>query len=182
MKDNQILELVKENLTNFELFYKKYFKKIYKYCYFRLNLQKESAEDITSQVFLKAIENITKVELKENYNYSLLPWLYTIARNCINEKWRGNKDKNCINLDNELDENIPENDENVENIDNQIFAEKFREFIEKLDTLSKDIIFMKIDDQMTFKDISNNLDISESLAKMRYYRGIKYLTKMLKKS
>jgi RNA polymerase sigma-70 factor (ECF subfamily) len=43
------------------------------------------AEDVASQVFLRALESIDRYDYR---NRPLLAWLYTIARNLVNERYR----------------------------------------------------------------------------------------------
>lgn len=59
---------------------KKQYDKIYRYCYFRVR-NRETAEDITQETFLRYIENTQYHNKGKDLQY-----LYTIARNlCIDE-------------------------------------------------------------------------------------------------
>jgi RNA polymerase sigma-70 factor, ECF subfamily len=67
--------------------YQNCFKRIYHYIYFRMT-DEQQAEDLTSQVFLKAWEN------KDHYKPTGAPfitWLYSIARNAIIDDFRTRK-------------------------------------------------------------------------------------------
>lgn len=56
------------------------YDKIYRYCYFRLH-QREIAEDITQETFLRFLESNGYVDMGQSLQY-----LYTIARNlCVDE-------------------------------------------------------------------------------------------------
>jgi RNA polymerase sigma-70 factor (ECF subfamily) len=61
-----------------------YYPMLCRYARARLGSEAD-AEDVASQVFLKALESI------DRYNYRdrpLMAWLYTIARNLVNERYR----------------------------------------------------------------------------------------------
>lgn len=56
------------------------YDKIYRYCYFRLH-QREIAEDITQETFLRFLESNGYIDMGQSLQY-----LYTIARNlCVDE-------------------------------------------------------------------------------------------------
>ena len=90
MLDNE-LELIKasQNGQNeaFGELYDEYIQRIYKFIYFKTH-HRESAEDLTSRVFIKAFEKIkTYNEGKSSFSV----WLYRIARNTVIDHYRTNK-------------------------------------------------------------------------------------------
>ena len=68
----------------FESIYKVYSDNIYRYLYYMMG-NKETAYDLTSQVFLKAYENIKSYRFK---GYSFSAWLYKIAHNLAIDEFR----------------------------------------------------------------------------------------------
>lgn len=176
--DQEILDLVKEDPHYFSLFYEKYFDTIYKFCSLKLNFNKELTEDIVSQVFLKSLENISKVKLKENDRGSLLPWLYTIARNLIYDHWRKGKTRKNVELDEEIlsSKNRSMND-TAEEIDQESQSQKLKEAISELDDTASEIVFMKVYEERNFNEIAKLKKMNESAVKMRYYRAIEKVAK-----
>lgn len=71
-------------LEEFGKLYDAYVQKIYRFIFFRTQ-HRESAEDITSQVFLRALKNIQNFNLKQGY---FSAWLYRIARNSVIDYYR----------------------------------------------------------------------------------------------
>lgn len=63
--------------------YDKYIEQIYKFVYFKVG-NREDAEDIVSQVFIKAARSLD-VTLEEQV---MLGWLYQVARTTITDHWR----------------------------------------------------------------------------------------------
>jgi len=76
------------NAQDFGILYDAYVKKIYNFVYFRTH-HKETSEDLTSQVFFKALEKIRQFNIERG---SFSSWIYRIARNAIIDQYRMKKD------------------------------------------------------------------------------------------
>src|SRR6185369_5261684 len=66
-----------------ENMYEAYAEQIYKFVYFKLG-NREDAEDVTSQVFLKAA---VALDVSQDPR-SMLAWLYQVARTSVSDFWR----------------------------------------------------------------------------------------------
>lgn len=65
--------------NDFVSFYNKYVDKIYKYVFFRVGGSRELAEDLTQDIFTKALDAFDRYDP----SISQSAWIYTIARNHI---------------------------------------------------------------------------------------------------
>ncbi len=74
LEDHELVTAAQQNPAEFGLLYQKWLTPVYRYCYFRVGNEKD-AEDITSQVFIKAYEDLPRFKL----NGSFSAWLFTIA-------------------------------------------------------------------------------------------------------
>ena len=72
--DAEIIEAAQKNPAAFQPLYQKWLKPIYRYFYFRVGNIKD-AEDLTSQVFLKVIEDLPRYRNDGKFS----AWLFTIA-------------------------------------------------------------------------------------------------------
>lgn len=72
---------------SFARLYDAYFERVFRYVYFRVS-DDQTAEDLTSQVFLKAWENLPRYKPSGHF----LAWLYTIARNQVIDHYRTRKE------------------------------------------------------------------------------------------
>lgn len=63
--------------------YDKYIEQIYKFVYFKIG-NREDAEDIVSQVFIKAARSLDVTQEEQ----VMLGWLYQVARTTITDHWR----------------------------------------------------------------------------------------------
>lgn len=71
----------------FDELYRRYAERIYRYIYPRVN-NRNDAEDLTGQVFLKAWEGLPKYEQR---SYPFTSWLYKIAHNVVIDHYRRSK-------------------------------------------------------------------------------------------
>ena len=89
-----ILE-AKKDPKRFGPLYTKYHEQIFRYVYQRMDSQ-EMAFDVTSQVFIKAMNNLHK------YEYRGVPfssWLYRIAKSELYQAFRDKKARKTINVE-----------------------------------------------------------------------------------
>ena len=70
----------------FSLLYEAYLDRVYRFIFFRVT-DAQIAEDLTSQVFLKAWENLSRYHPHSPF----LAWLYAIARNTVIDNYRTRK-------------------------------------------------------------------------------------------
>jgi RNA polymerase sigma-70 factor, ECF subfamily len=72
----------------FAQLYDAYLERVYRYVYFRVS-DEQTAEDLASQVFLKAWEGLERYQMKGS---PFVAWLYTIAHNLVIDHYRTRKD------------------------------------------------------------------------------------------
>ena len=72
----------------FAQLYDAYIERVYRYIYFRIS-DDDATEDIVSQVFLKAWENLGRYKAGSS---PFIAWLYTIARNLVIDYYRAKKE------------------------------------------------------------------------------------------
>lgn len=154
--------------------YKKYCKCVYNFLY-KLSNDIELSEELTQETFYTAIKKINTLNKKE----SIRTWLYQIAKN----KWKDYLKKNQkANID--LDENTVENLVANYDIEEDMIAKdniiEFYKKIHMLDIDTREIIYLKIIRNFTFKEISQILGKSEEWARTKFYRGKLKLKESLK--
>lgn len=154
--------------------YKKYCKCVYNFLY-KLTNDIELSEELTQETFYTAIKKINTLNKKE----SIRTWLYQIAKN----KWKDYLKKNKkANID--LDENTVENLVANYDIEEDMIAKdniiEFYKKIHMLDIDTREIIYLKIIRNFTFKEISQILGKNEEWARTKFYRGKLKLEESLK--
>jgi RNA polymerase sigma-70 factor, ECF subfamily len=84
-----------------QVVYDKYVEQIYRFIYFKVG-NREDAEDITSQVFIKAANSLDMTQAVQ----AQMAWLYQVARTTISDHWRGYYKGVTSSLD-EMEESTP---------------------------------------------------------------------------
>jgi RNA polymerase sigma-70 factor, ECF subfamily len=169
-----LIESAKQDPDRFAPLYDKYYKQIFNYVYQRMD-SKDSAFDVTGQVFLKAMLNLSKYQFK---GVPFASWLYRIAHNEVMQLYRTEKAKRTINADVGDLRFVCEEQE-------QPFFEEYIPVIKKLiKELPEDdlqLVELRFFEKRHFKEIAEILEISEVNAKVRMYRLVERLKKSLHK-
>ena len=158
-------------LDQFAGLYELYFDKIYRFVYYRTHHQ-QTAEDLTSATFLKAIKNIGT--LKANGS-SFSAWLYRIARNCIIDHYRSARPTEDIeNAWDLADETDVHRDAEVREK-----VRKVRELLRKFPPDQRDVVLMRAWDDMTYRDIAEALGKTEEACRVSFSRAVKKLSGLI---
>ena len=154
--------------------YIKYCKWVYNFLY-KLTNDIELSEELTQETFYTAIKKINTLNKKE----SIRTWLYQIAKNKWKDYLRKNKKANI-----DLEENTVENLVANYDIEEDMIAKdniiEFYKKIHMLDIDTREIIYLKIIRNFTFKEISQILGKNEEWARTKFYRGKLKLKESLK--
>lgn len=152
-------------MQNIEDVYVEYSKLIYKYL-FCLTHNNEIAEELTQDTFLCAIKNINNF----NGNCKISTWLCEIAKHLWYKELKKMKKTNILPID-EISISL----KNEEDIETKIIQNNERELlygkIEKLPNDLKEIIYLRIVGEFSFKQIGEILGKNENWARVTFYRG-----------
>lgn len=166
------IEAAKVDPEKFAPLYNKYYKPIFSYVYQRME-SKDTAFDITAQVFLKALSNIKKYEFK---GVPFGSWLYRIAHNELMQVFKTNKDQRVVNA------NVSDLRFICESNEEPFFEEYIpiiKQLISKLEEQELQIVEMRYFEKRPFKEVADILNITEVNAKVKMHRVIEKLKKEL---
>lgn len=163
-----ILDCQQGRLDQFTLIYDKYFKKIYSFIYYRTCYQ-DYAEDICSQTFMKALENINKYNPEKG---PFAAWLYCIAKNLVTDHFRSSASK-TVDIESFWD--IKSNDNVEVSVKNNLKIQEVKKYLDKLKPEQKEIILLRVWDEMSFKEIADMTNKSEENCKVIFCRGMKII-------
>jgi len=172
LQEEEIIREAKKDSSKFDVLYKKYFEQIFLFILKRVESE-DIADDITSQVFLKALTNLSK------YKEMGLPfssWLYRIARNEIYDLYHKNKIEMVVSVESNgiwkiISEIGEENKEDYERLHSAIGI---------LEEDEMELIELRFFEKRPFKEIGEILEITENNAKVKAYRILDKLKKILK--
>jgi len=157
------------NLNKFGELYELYADRIYKFIYFKTH-HKETAEDLTSQTFFKALEAIGGFDFGKGYFSS---WLYLIAKNTVIDYYRTKKSE--IDVSDVWDLSDKEDIERDSEYKDQL--EKVEKYLKNLKPEQREIILMRVWQDIPYKEIAEIIGKSEANCKMIFSRAINQLRK-----
>lgn len=173
-QEQALVEAAKKNPKDFASLYDKYYEPIFRYIYQRVD-DTEAAFDATQQVFLKAMNNLHKYEYR---GVPFASWLYRIAFSEVNDIFRQNKNGRTVNIDSMAVYTIIEE---IQESKVEMYHDKIVGIIaEELEEEELQLIEMRFFEKRPFKEIAEILDITENTAKVRTYRILDKLKKVLK--
>jgi RNA polymerase sigma-70 factor (ECF subfamily) len=172
--DRDIIERFQKGDTDsFVVLYEKYVNKIFKFIYFKTS-HRETAEDLCTQTFIKALNKLEKFKVAQKDYFS--SWLYTIARNTVVDYYRKNNNyKNDVNIDDVWD--LEDNTNIEKDVDFKRKTEEIASHLKKLTVEQREIIMLKIFEDLSYREIAKIIDKSENACKMSFSRAIKTLKK-----
>lgn len=151
----------------FSLLYDKYVEKIYNFIYYRTH-HKETAEDLTSLVFTKMLENIGSFNVSKGTFNS---WLYQIARNSIIDHYRTFKTSEDIETAFDIASNLRvERDADI-----AMQMENVQKLLQNFPKDAREVVVMRVWDGLSYKEISEITGKSEASLKMLFSRTISKL-------
>lgn len=151
-----------------------YVDKIYKHIFFKVG-HKMEAEDLTEQVFLKAIEALPRFNWK---NVPFSAWLLSIARNLIIDHYRSKSRRPEVDIDGvpTLEDTKKDPYEAASNI---LTRERIYQALKELTEDQRQVICLKFFSGLSNAEIAAILRRTEGAIKSIQHRGLKALKGLL---
>lgn len=151
--------------------YKSYREEIFRFVYSRIH-SREIATDIASKVFVKLFTKFRTIR-----HETVRAWLYQVARNEMIDYFRARKQ--TVSLEEEFFEDVSSGDDAAGKVEKEIQSDKLKKIMGKLLPKSREIVTLRVYEELSFKEISDVMNITEGSAKMMYYRAIDKLSELL---
>lgn len=152
---------------DFENYYSLYSDTIYNYIYFKVWNDTNLAYDITSDVFMKVLKNLEKYDINK---WNFKSWLYKIAGNTIIDYYRSTHENE--NIDEHIENIMAYYDDIKEKIDLELDLKRIYKELNSLWTQTKQIITLRIFEELSFAEIARIMDMSEAACKMQVKRWL----------
>ena len=166
------INAAKKDPRAFSVLYDKYYIQIFRYIFKRTGDENLTA-DLTSQVFMKALQSLRKYEFR---GVPIVAWFYQIARNELNLSFRANKNDRVVDVKTEQLGDIIDEFEEEKN------EEKMQLLLEALPQLTSEeleLLEMRYFEKRPFMEVALILEISENNAKVKMHRIIKKLKNII---
>lgn len=152
--------------------YEAYLDKIYRYIYFRVT-DEQIAEDLISQVFTKAWENLSRYQPSGR---PFIAWLYTIAHNTVIDHYRTRKDTVPIENTLSLASDAPSPHEQVEL---HFETDNLRTALQTLTPEQQQVVVLKFISGMSTDEIAGQLRKSAGAIRALQMRALQALAKQM---
>lgn len=156
-------------MKNIDEIYNKYANLIKNYI-FSITSDKELSEEIMQETFVVAINQI------DNFrgDCKISVWLCSIAKKILYKESKKHNSKIVIPIDDiELADNKNIEEECIKN-DNKL---RLYESLQNLDVITREVMYLRLTGDLTFKEIGKILNKSENWARVTFFRGKQKLNK-----
>jgi len=151
----------------FGVLYDRYIGKIYRFVFYK-TFVKEVAEDITSDVFHKALQ---KINLYDEDKGVFSAWIYRIARNNVIDYYRSQKGD--VSLDDVFDVGFDER--TPESLDAIAALDKVQDYLQTLSSKQREIVTLRVWEDLSYREIAEIVGGTEDGVKMSFSRSIREL-------
>ncbi|MGH7722285.1 MAG: RNA polymerase sigma factor [Candidatus Dormibacteria bacterium] len=163
--EDQLVERAKEDADAFGELYDHYFGQIYRFVYSRLRDQ-DAAEDVTSEVFFKALRAIGRYRPS---GHPFSSWLYQISVNAIADHYRAKRPVSSLDdaigiadPQRPVDERVAQREE----------AARVWAAIDSLPDQQRTAMTLKLGEDLKLADIGVVMGKSEGAIKLLIHRGM----------
>ncbi len=154
--DEELVILTLKDQDNFLYLMKRYEKKLLRYIIRISNLDKDEAEDILQEVFIRIYQNLNDFDLDLKFS----SWIYRITHNQVISNYRKIKARPeviVLDKDNGFLENLASDldlaqEMNVKDIKNEVYATLI-----KLDIKYREVLILRFLEDKDYKEISDIL-------------------------
>ena len=170
MKDSELIQKVHSGSKEaVDIIVEQYYADIYRFCLYMVQTE-DDAYDIAQETFLKFIKYGTSYKHK-----NLKGYLLTIARNICFNYFRDKKEKGTA-VDCEKFANISNHRDFLNEATDAIYL---RSLLNERSRDIKEVVILRIYEEMKFKDIAKIMGCSVSTTKSRFRLGVNQLKKIM---
>ena len=160
------------NKKDFGKFYDEHLDKIYRFVFFRVGRNHELAQDLTSEIFVKALTHFYSYDPK----ISVSAWIYTIARNHLANYFRDVK--SGVPLE-EIENSLQFFHDGVSHMEKSDVAGRVRTALLKLAPEKRRMVEMKYLEGFSYAEIAEIVGGTEGSVKVASHRALKELHRFL---
>ncbi len=169
--DQLVLQYAKGSNEAFDVLLSRHQSRVFSYI-LHIVKNRDLAEDIFQETFVKAIMTIKQGRYTENGKFSA--WITRIAHNLIIDFFRQEKSENTVSTDDEETNLLNRKDLCEDNIEDTMVVSQIhkdvRRIVDALPDSQREVLVMRYYQNMSFKEIADatNVSINTALGRMRY--------------
>ena len=162
-----LVEAARRDPKRFAVLYERNFELVYSFVARRV-ADRHAAEDLTSDVFLRALRAIRTFEWR---GVPFSAWLIRIAANVVNDKWKSEANAKVVKGDQEAIVTEP-----------AVFDEgnlRLNALVDELPPDQKRVIVLRFTEEKSIRDIAGEMGRTEGAVKQLQFRALKNLRQWL---
>ena len=164
-QERELVEHAKRDPQEFGALYDRHFQQIYRFVFSRVREQ-TAAEDVTSEVFIKALKALPRYQ---DTGRPFAAWLYQIAVNAIADRYRAQKPSQPLEDFHDLAIAGPALEEEAVRHDEmrRVWA-----LVEQLPAQQRTALVLKFQEDMKIEDIAHAMGKTSGAVKLLIHRGV----------
>lgn len=171
-----LVEAAQKNPSRFGELYERNFERVYAYVARRVP-DRHEAEDVTADVFYRALANLSRFEWR---GVPFVAWLLTIASNVLADRWKhGAKRSRDVAAADQLPDAGVASPQQIEEIEQR--AMLFR-LVHKLPQIQRRVVELRFAGEKSIREVASELGRSEGAVKQLQFRALQNLRVQLEKS
>jgi len=161
------------NSEAFAQLYDLYVERVFRYVYFRVS-DDRTAEDVTSEVFLKAWENLAHYQSRET---PFIAWLYRIAHHTVIDHYRASRASIPLEEVGEMADPVQADLE--DGMENHIQSAQLRRSIQRLTREQQQVVILKFVVGLSTQEIARQMGKRQGAVRALQMRALKALAQDL---
>src|SRR5579883_3434748 len=155
--------------TRVEALYRSHARPLYAFIYSKVGAR-EAAEDLTSEVFIKALTHLDPARDE----HSVVAWLFRVARNAVNDYWRSaGRGGHVIPFEEAILERRGGGSTAAEQARRAHTAAEARALLDRLPESYRSVLSCRLLEGLSVAETAGRLGISESYVKVLQHRALK---------
>lgn len=173
--EEQLIQQAKEgNPDAFAQLYDAYVDDIYRFIFYRVSNQ-QTAEDLTSQLFLKAWDNLDRYQARQGSSFKA--WLMQITRNLVIDHYRTLKE--IAPLEEIMTVKPDPTADVVNEVERRLQGEWLRTKLQMLTDEQREVVTLKFIHGFSTKEIAQTMNKKEGAIRALQMRGLQALANIL---
>ena len=180
-QDNLLVhKTLKGDTESFRLLVERYKNPLFSAAY-RLIQNRDDAEDLAQEAFINAYEHLARFDQKRSF----FTWIYTICVNLtINKLKKKDYYLNERDYSDQDTENYPvthknfqieQEPEGEQRIEKERKRKLVNKLLQKISIKNRTAVILRYQEELSYREIAEVLDVSENVAKVRVHRGLEKL-------
>jgi RNA polymerase sigma-70 factor (ECF subfamily) len=163
-RERLLIEAAQADPSRFAELYETHFNRVWAFVIRRVR-DRSAAQDVTSDVFHKALKNLKSYEVRD---VPFAAWLYRIAANAVNDHF------NRTAREQSASDQVVESEEphDIEHVERR--ATLFR-FVDRLPSDQRRVLVMRFGEERSIRDVATTIGKSEGAVKQLQWRGLQTL-------